>query len=96
MTSGSASLKALVWGCVVALALAVSVPHSHDSSSAPHQTHACRACKLQEQFAAGAGQPAAIVVGPRSALVSPVEPIQPLRAVSRAKFASPRSPPQYA
>ncbi len=42
----------VVGACVAALLTAVAVPHRHDHTNASHPPTTCRACKIQESFAA--------------------------------------------
>lgn len=42
----------VVSASVIALLTAVAVPHQHDHATASHPTSACRACNIQDGYAA--------------------------------------------
>ena len=49
----------IIGASMVALLVAVAIPHQHDHANASHPPAACRACKIQDSYA---GTPPASVV----------------------------------
>ncbi len=78
-----------------ALLIAVGLPHQHDGSAATHPAQSCRACKIQDGFAAA---PSSHHASPLSALPAARTPQNASRIphadVTVRPFA-PRAPPAF-
>ncbi|MDP3722662.1 MAG: hypothetical protein Q8R91_04095 [Candidatus Omnitrophota bacterium] len=89
-------IKAWLCVSVVALAVAVTVPHRHDQSPFSHRAEQCRACKIQDGFSAAPPRPLVIQLPHlRVAATSLVRAHAP-RSTSPVHLPSPRAPPALA
>ncbi|GEM_PF-3986757 len=77
-----------------ALALvAIALPHHHGASSLAHPDSACRACRIQEGFAATPAAPSAVVAQPRVIAAYRPRPVQAPRVTVFFRLSPPRAPP---
>ncbi len=77
----------------IALFFAVAAPHSHEHSSVSHQASTCRACRIQEGFAATPATPAVAATAPAFTTVCSLRPSDAPRVALVLRPSSPRAPP---
>ena len=76
-----------------ALFVAVAVPHYHGTWSASHPESTCRACRIQESFAATPAAPVLAAAPPAPVDVCSFRPSPAPRAGVAFRSVSPRAPP---
>ena len=77
----------------LALLLSVAIPHHHESSSVSHPASTCRACRIQESFAATTPVPALCAAQPVVVVVDSLRPSDAPHVDLILRVASPRAPP---
>jgi len=89
-------IKAWLCVSVVALAVAVTVPHRHDQSPFSHRAEQCRACKIQDGFSAAPTSPLVVQLPHVWVAAASLVRSNVPRSASLVHLPSPRAPPALA